>query len=137
LIEVRISEVERRQNHIDKIEPNHTLLLIGLDCLKDKDVERPSAQQLCERVAALKDGPQYRESVRAVEARSSIDQGRSDERNREVRLLMRNPDSQHIQNLQQIIESLTSQLDEKEQALREKDETIAAEQQQLATTTSK
>jgi serine/threonine protein kinase len=127
LIEARISEVERRQNHIDKIEPNHTLLPIVLDCLKDGDVERPSAQQLCERVVALKDGPQYSESIRAVKARSSVGQGGSDERDRELRSL-RQQHSQQVRGLQQIIESQTSRL---EQALREKDATIAAEQQQL------
>jgi serine/threonine protein kinase len=118
LIEARISELERRQNHINKIEPNHTLLPISRDCLKD-DVERPSAQQLCERVAALKDGPQYSESVRAIETRSSAEQGRSDKRDREQRSL-RQQYSQQVRDLQQL-----------EQALREKDETIAAEQQQL------
>ena len=40
-VEVRISEVERRQNHINTVDPNHTLLLIALDCLKDGSVERP------------------------------------------------------------------------------------------------
>ena len=126
LIEARISEVERRQNHIEKIEPKHTLLPIALDCLKDRDVERPSAQQLCERVAALKDGPQYRESARMVKARSRAEQGRSDERDRELRSLH----SQQVRGLQQIIELQTGQLDEKEQELREKDATIAAEQYQ-------
>ena len=122
LIEARISEVERRQNHIKNIKPNHTLLPIALDCLKDRDVERPSAQQLCERVAALKDGPQYRESVRA---RSMMEQGRSDERDRDPELIsLRYGHSRQIRDLQ----SQTSRL---EQALREKDTTIAAEQQQL------
>ena len=128
LIEARISEVERRQSHIEKIEPNHTLLPIVLDCLKDRDVKRPSAQQLCERVAALKEGALYRENVRlsAVEARSTAGQRRSDERDRELASLR-----QQVRGLQQIIESQTSRLDEKELVLREKDETITAEQQQL------
>ena len=64
--EVLVSETERRQNHISTIDRNHTLLPIALDCLKDNDVERPSAQQLCERVAALKENPEYRESVREL-----------------------------------------------------------------------
>ena len=126
LIEARVSEVERRQNHIDTIEPSHTLLPISLDCLKDRDVERPSAQQLCERVAALKDDPQYSGSVEAVEARNTAEQGRSDERDRELRSL-RQQHSQQVRDLQQIIESQTSQLNEKERALREKN---AAKQQQ-------
>ena len=127
LVEVRISEVERRQNHIREIDPNHTLLQVALDCLKDRDVERPSAQQLCERVAALKEGPQYSESVRAVEARSTTEQ---DERDRELRSL-RQQHNQQVQGLQQIIQSQLTCLEEKDQALREKDESIAAGQQQL------
>ena len=55
MAEVRIPETERRQNHISRIDPNHALLQVALLCLKDRDVERPSAQQLCERVAALKE----------------------------------------------------------------------------------
>ena len=83
IVEVPISEIERRRNHISEIDPNHTLLQVALDCLKDEDVERPSAQQLCERIAALKEHPQYSESMRVVEARSTAEQGRSDERERE------------------------------------------------------
>ena len=59
-----IPEVDRQQNHISLVDPNHTLLPISLDCLKDRDVERPLlAQQLCERVAALKEQGQYTQSV--------------------------------------------------------------------------
>ena len=60
-------EVNRRQNHINQVPPNNSLLLIALDCLKDKDTERPSAYQLCERVAALKGMPKYIDSARTVE----------------------------------------------------------------------
>ena len=109
-----------------KIDPDHSLLLIALDCLKDTDVERPSAQQLCERVAALKEGPQYSESVREIEARSIAEQDRSDDRDRDLRSLRQ----QHCQQVQ-IIQLQTSQLDVKEHTLRQKDETIAAGQLQL------
>ena len=64
---VCIPEVDSRQNHISHINPNKTLLPIALNCLKDKDVERPSAQQLCKRVAALKKTNVYAESVKAVQ----------------------------------------------------------------------
>ena len=70
LVEVRVSEVDRRQNHICQIEPNYPLLPIALDCLKDKDIERPSAQQLCERVANLKERPEYGDSVAAEQQES-------------------------------------------------------------------
>ena len=123
-----VSEIERRQNHLSEIDPNHILLPIALDCLKDRDVECPSAQQLCEGVAALKEDPQYSESVRVVEARSSAEQERSDERDGELRSL-RQQHSQQVQELQQIIQMQMSHLAEKDRqnnrAMREKDEIIA------------
>ena len=67
ILEVRIAEVNRRKNHISLVDPNHPLLPIALDCLKDKETERPSAQQLCERVASLKERPEYSESVIAAQ----------------------------------------------------------------------
>ena len=95
--------------------------------MKDRDVECPSAQQLCERVAALKEDPQYSEGVRVVEARSSAEQERSDERDRELRSL-RQQHSQQVQELQQIIQMQMSHLAEKDRqnnrAMREKDEII-------------
>jgi serine/threonine protein kinase len=39
---VQALEVNRRQNHISQVDPNHSLLPIALDCLKDKDSERQS-----------------------------------------------------------------------------------------------
>jgi serine/threonine protein kinase len=59
MAEVPTAEIERRQNQISKIDPNHTLLQVALDCLKDRGVERPSAQQLCERIAILKRNARY------------------------------------------------------------------------------
>ena len=55
-IEVRflIPEIERRQAHINLIEPTHPLLPIALECLKDEAMERPSSQQLCQLLDALK-----------------------------------------------------------------------------------
>ena len=63
---IRVLEVNRRQTHISEIPPNHPLLPIALDCLKDKDGERPSAHQLCERVGGLKKMSDYRDGARAL-----------------------------------------------------------------------
>ena len=57
---VPVPEVERRRSHTDLVDTAHPLLPVALDCLKDRDGERPSAQELCNRLAALKDTPQYR-----------------------------------------------------------------------------
>ena len=127
---IPVPEMERRQNHISIIDPNHTLLHVSLDCLKDKNIERPSAQQLCGRLAALKESPEYSESVRDAEDRNTAEQGRGDEKDREIRSL-RQQHTQQVQSLKQLIQSQVSRLEEKDQALREKDETIAAGQQNM------
>ena len=62
-VAICVTEIDHRRKHIRQVDPNHPLLPIALDCLKDKDIERPSAQQLCERVASLKERPDYNESV--------------------------------------------------------------------------
>ena len=63
----KITEHERRQNHISKIDSSHPLLAIALNCLKDKDVERPSALQICKFLATLKKNSDYSESVRLAD----------------------------------------------------------------------
>ena len=67
VIEIRVPEIDRRQDQINKVDPNHTLLAVALDCLKDNHIERPSAQNLCERVAALKETSEYFESETALQ----------------------------------------------------------------------
>ena len=64
---VPVLEVDRRKNHIDLIDPAHPLLPVALDCLKNRERERPSAQELCRRIAALKVEPQYSQSVQEGE----------------------------------------------------------------------
>ena len=118
-----VPELKRQQNHINETDLNHPLKQVALDCLKDRDVEHPSTQQLCERVAALKEDPQYSESVRVVEARSTAEQERSDERDRELRSL-RQQHSQQIQGLQQIIQSQTTHLAEKYQTITRREQTM-------------
>ena len=58
-----VPEVERRQSHISEVESKHPLRSIFLDCLKDKSNGRPSALQICQQLAAVKNGSQYKESV--------------------------------------------------------------------------
>ena len=67
-IAIEIPQIDRRQSHISKIDRGHPLLPIALDCLKDKDVNRPTAHQLCERIGALTETPQYKESKRISNA---------------------------------------------------------------------
>ena len=53
-IKMDVPEINRRQNHIIEVDPSHPLLPVVLDCLKDDDSERPSADQLCEKTEVMK-----------------------------------------------------------------------------------
>ncbi len=49
-----VPERQRRHNHISEINPDDPLLAIALDCLKDKDNERPTAHVICDKLSQLK-----------------------------------------------------------------------------------
>ena len=103
---VPVPEVERRQLHIHLVDPAHPLLPVALDCLKDRDRERPSAQELCNRLAAVKDTPQYGESVQQGQ-RATTDGERAR------------------------IRELQAEAQERQRQLQEKDRTIASRERQL------
>ena len=60
--EMPVLEQERRQNHIDLIEPTHGLLPIAIKCLEYQEKKRPSGEELCQRLADLKEALEYKES---------------------------------------------------------------------------
>ena len=60
---VVVPELERRKNHLDSISPTHPLLRIALECLKDKEELRPTAEQLCSHLIALKESHIYQDSL--------------------------------------------------------------------------
>ena len=49
--------------HIDLIDPTYPLLPVAIDCLSYNEEDRPSAQELCHHLAALKEAPLYGDSV--------------------------------------------------------------------------
>ena len=108
VLEMRLAEVDRRQSHISQVDPNHPLLPIALDCLKDEDIERPSAQQLCERVASLKERPEYSESVAAAQ-----------QENQQLRQQLQQLQQLHREETQQENERLLGQLRQQLQQLQQ------------------
>ena len=69
--EVPVLEPERRKNHIDLIDPAHSFLPIMMDCLDNNEEERPSADELCERLANLKETARLDESTYAAKSSQS------------------------------------------------------------------
>ena len=62
-----VPELTRRDNHLRLVTTTHPMFSLAVDCLKDTDTERPLAQQICHRLSALKETPQYRQSLEAGE----------------------------------------------------------------------
>ena len=57
-----VPEIERRENHINLIEPKHPMLPVIQSCLKDRERERPTARQLCHQLVILKQAREYAQS---------------------------------------------------------------------------
>ena len=62
-VHVPVPERERREKDINLVDPNHPLLPLALHSLKEDDTERPSADELCGRLATLKGEQMYTRSV--------------------------------------------------------------------------
>ena len=108
-VHVKVAEVVRRKAHIDLIDPAHPLLRIALDCLKDKEGQRPTAEQLCSRLAALKESPRYRDSLQpAQQAAENLGMAAEAQAEPQRDLL------QQIQELQQQLEEGREALQAKE-----------------------
>lgn len=70
----KVSEIERRKSDISLVELEHILLPLTLSCLKDTDILRPPAAQLCRKLKQLQDSAMYNESrLKRDEALQEID----------------------------------------------------------------
>ena len=114
-----VPETERRKSHIDLIDPTHPLLPIATNCLSYSQEDRPSAQDLCHRLASLKELPQYRDSVQQAGERSRAATANKEDRKRQLR-----EQQKQIQDLQQELQVRDAQV-------KEKDAVIATNEQQI------
>ena len=62
-VNVPVPELQRRHDHLRLVVETHPMLRLAKDCLKDTDTERPSGQQICRFLSALKEAPQYAQSL--------------------------------------------------------------------------
>ena len=125
-VKVDIPEIKRRQSHIDLIDPAHPLMQVGLDCLKDRDRERPSCHELCGHMSALKASPKYTESVQQSQVNTKPTQSANREsREREIQ------QSQQIRDLQQQLHTHRDQLHTQSDQLQEKEQENQQQRQQI------
>ena len=126
-VKVDVPEIERRQSHISLINPDHPLLPVALDCLKDEDRERPSCHELCSRISTLKASPMHTESVQQSQARTGPAQ--SDQANRGREALQ----SQQIRDLQQWLQGQQLEIQQQKQQILGLQKLLTANDDQLQT----
>ena len=118
---VQFLETDRRMKDIDLIEPSHPLRPIALHCLEDRDTERPSADELCGRLASLKREPRYTHSVEQTRGHIQRLQEEIETKDAELesersKLQIANREKEHLQRENE-------QLREREENIQEKAET--------------
>ena len=118
-----VPELERRKDHLDLISPTHPLLAVALDCLKDKEGPRPTAEQLCSRLIALKQSPAYQDSLRQISEELAVQT--APVRDEELEQQLRETESR-VEDLTQEVQQLQLQKDEidrnKTREIQQKDE---------------
>ena len=118
-IQVPVLDVERRKEQIDKISPAHPLLPVATECLKYDQEDRPSAQQLCEQLATLKEAPQYSESKQRVQESSSPVGNDTTDKDRTIREL-----HQQVREMGQVIQGNAQVIREKNHVIQQNDHVI-------------
>ena len=129
VIEVPVPERERRKDDLDRIASTHPLLPIAVRCIRDRERERPSAAQMCESLATLKETPAYTESVQERPGNAAcLQQTRAslEEKERENRDLRQ----QLVQNEQELQDTV-QELAEKEDSIQAKDQALRANEQEM------
>ena len=113
-----VPETERRKSHIDLIDPTHPLVPISMSCLSNNEEDRPSAQELCHHLAALKETPQYGDSVQQAQERTRV----ATEVEKRIRELQQENKlkQEMIQKLQEENQCLQKQLQVKDKVLQRK-----------------
>ena len=130
-----IPDSERRKPHIDLIDPTHPLLQTALRCLSYSEGDRPTAQDLCQEIATLKEAPHYTQSLE--HAREGARRGQSDETERQLREVREQTEQLTQQNhvLQSQVEAQTrelqSQVEAQTRELQQKNATLADSQRAI------
>ena len=115
-VEMPVAESERRKNHTDLVDPTHPLLPIAMDCLKYRENERPSSEELCQRLAGLKESSEYRDNVREQRDESQA----KDDQITALSQQLRDKD-RALQEKEEVIRDNTLQLHAKNEMLEDKD----------------
>ena len=128
---IPVLDSERRKSHIDLIDPTHTLLPTALGCLSYLEKDRPSAQDLCRQLAAIKEAPRYQLQILQQELRTKDQQLQDSQRcthtlQQELRIK-----DQQLQDSQRRMHTLQQELQTKDQQLQDSQRRTHTLQQEL------
>ena len=119
ILEAPVIDTERRKEQIDTISPAHPLLPVATECLKYDQEDRPSAQQLCEQLATLKEASQYSESKQRVQESSSQVGNDTIDKDRTIRELQ-----QQVREMGQVIQGKDHVIQQKDHVIQQRDHVI-------------
>ena len=139
-MEMPVLEAERRKKHIDLIEPTHALLPIAMDCLKYQERERPTSEELCQRLSGLKvsshykdDVEQHSDEIKAKDAQIMSQRQQLLEKNRQLQNNAKKLEAkyQEVQNKEMQLQDNARQLQDKDRELQQHQAEIASRERQL------
>ena len=132
-VSIHYPETERRKKDIDLIEPSHPLRPIALHCLKDRDTERPSADELCGRLASLKREPRYTHSVEQTRGHVQRlqDEVERERAERHEQLRRERALQEQLQSEQLLVRNLQEEVDTLKHSPREEGTEIASNLEEL------
>ena len=118
-IKIPVLDSERRKSHIDIIDPTHSLLPTALSCLSYSEKDRPSAQDLCRQLAAVKEAPRYQLQILQRELQTKDQQLQDSQRRTHTLQQELQTKDQQLQDSQRRTHTLQQELQTKDQQLQD------------------
>ena len=109
-----VPETDRRSSHLRMIADTHPLKTIAITCLKSKEQERPSAQQLNNTLSGLKQASSYSQSLQQVQTSMKGARGEVESLRNQMQVLQQQNHT-HREEMQQKEEVVTQKQREVEQ----------------------
>ena len=125
--EAYLSQEECRQNHLSLIHSDHPMKQFACHCLKDKDFERPTAKQICQFLAHLKESHQYKQPQRKIE---SVGQSNLQEKDALIQQLQEAV-SKTAREKEEAVQGMQFQLHQTQQLVMRKDEEVRGMKSEL------
>ena len=131
-----VPEIERRQAHLQLIPDTHSLKPLALQCLQ-KEILRPSALQLSERLSELKQTPQYTESAHQAQNSSEIQQLEQQLQSQKILTEVKTKEASEQQEYSMWLQSMVAvkdrELQEAHQSIEAKDRELQENQHAIET----